>query len=58
MYKHFGKEVLLNVAEKIIGENRDLKVKIEVTPALLDLLYEKIYKEFILAIDAVDNGVD
>lgn len=45
IYKHFGKEIL----EEVLKLNN---------PGDIDMLYVKIYKEFIEAIDANDNGVN
>jgi len=45
VYKHFGKEIISN--EKKLQSN-DTKV---------ETLWIKLYKEFIEAIDAVDNGI-
>ncbi|CAK7893499.1 hypothetical protein CAAN1_08S01200 [[Candida] anglica] len=46
IYKHFGKEIISN--------HLDLKVDDD----NVELLYTKIYKEFIEALDANDNGID
>lgn len=45
IYKHFGKDIIYEV------------LKLE-SPADVDLLYIKIYKEFIEALDANDNGIN
>lgn len=45
IYKHFGKEIIQHVL--------DLK-----KPSDIELLYLKVYKEFIEAIDANDNGIN
>lgn len=45
IYKHFGKEIIQEVLK--IQKQNDI-----------DLLYEKVYKEFIEAIDANDNGIN
>jgi len=44
VYKHFGKEIISEIIQ-----SKDVSV--------LDLLYDKIYKEFIESIDANDNGI-
>lgn len=44
IYKHFGKEIISHVLE-VDNEN-------------VDLLYNKVYKEFIEALDANDNGIN
>ncbi|KAH3666713.1 hypothetical protein WICMUC_005530 [Wickerhamomyces mucosus] len=46
VYKHFGKEII----GEIIDERNDQSV--------LELLYIKVYKEIIEAIDANDNGIN
>lgn len=45
IYKHFGKEIITHLTS----------VK---EPSILDLLYVKIYEDFIEAIDANDNGIN
>lgn len=45
IYKHFGKDIIYEV------------LKLE-NPTDVDLLYVKIYKEFIEALDANDNGIN
>lgn len=44
VYKHFGKEII----SEIISSKES---------SILDLLYDKVYKEFIESIDANDNGI-
>ncbi|KAL7663618.1 Uncharacterized protein ABC855_g3421 [[Candida] zeylanoides] len=46
IYKHFGREIIANYLD------------LAATDADVDLLYVKIYKEFIEALDANDNGID
>ncbi|KAM3138219.1 hypothetical protein pb186bvf_009682 [Paramecium bursaria] len=68
IYKHFGKEVIQNACEllkQLIKLKQDI-VRIykflSVQPPLdekgLELIYQKIYRNYILAIDAIDNGVN
>lgn len=45
IYKHFGKEIIHEVCPELSEEN-------------VELLYVKIYKEFIEALDANDNGIN
>ncbi|KAK6457888.1 metal-dependent protein hydrolase [Scheffersomyces xylosifermentans] len=47
VYKHFGKEIIQHVLK--LNEEKDSKN--------IDLLYNKIYKEFIESLDANDNGI-
>ena len=50
IYKHFGREVITNIAKDMFGRDLDEKT--------LDLLYKKVYNQLILEIDAIDNGVN
>lgn len=50
IYKHFGREIISTVIS--------LDEKIENEKAKIDFLYEKIYSDFIEAVDANDNGID
>lgn len=45
VYKHFGKEIITTVIGAQLEKN-------------LEILYQKVYKEFIEALDANDNGVN
>jgi len=47
VYKHFGKEIIQQVLK--LDEEKDGKN--------IDLLYNKVYKEFIESLDANDNGI-
>ena len=47
IYKYFGKEIISH----IIGIDYKGNEKV------IDLIYHKIYKEFICALDAIDNGI-
>jgi uncharacterized UPF0160 family protein len=49
VYKHFGKEIVKNATKQCW--NKDL------TAEEVDHVHEKIYKKFVLEIDAIDNGV-
>lgn len=44
IYKHFGKEIISHV--------------LSINDSNVDLLYNKVYKEFIEALDANDNGIN
>ncbi|GMM28082.1 Myg1 protein [Martiniozyma asiatica (nom. inval.)] len=50
VYKHFGKEIISQVCSLNSSIDQD-KVKI-------DYLYDKIYSDFIEAVDANDNGIN
>lgn len=45
VYKHFGKDIIKTVLPKASEQNAEL-------------LYERVYKEFIESLDANDNGID
>ncbi|KAF9569590.1 metal-dependent protein hydrolase [Agrocybe pediades] len=45
VYKHFGKEVIAN------------KIQLPITDAKVEVLWLKLYREFIEALDGIDNGV-
>lgn len=50
IYKHFGREIISTVIHLDESNEQD-KIKI-------DYLYDKIYSDFIEAVDANDNGID
>ncbi|KAL4474206.1 hypothetical protein ABPG72_001745 [Tetrahymena utriculariae] len=59
VYKHFGKEIIKNVAQSLLDENKDnLSVEISLNQGILDSLYQRIYDGFILGVDGNDNGVE
>ena len=59
IYKHFGLEVIENICKKIIEENKEnLKIQVDLNPEIIDHVYHKIYKGFIMGVDGIDNGVD
>ncbi|KAL0951152.1 hypothetical protein HGRIS_007886 [Hohenbuehelia grisea] len=45
VYKHFGKDVIANVTQLPVSDPK------------IDVLWLKMYREFIEAIDAIDNGI-
>ena len=47
VYKHFGKDIIREL----------LKGNAACTPAFVDICFEKLYKNFIEHVDAIDNGV-
>lgn len=49
VYKHFGREIITAIVE-----NKGASI----SSADLDILYDKVYKQFIEALDANDNGID
>lgn len=55
IYKHYGKEVIKNVAEELI---KFYNVELTIDEKSLDEVYYRIYDNFILYVDAVDNGVE
>ncbi|CCH59625.1 hypothetical protein TBLA_0B08090 [Henningerozyma blattae CBS 6284] len=46
IYKHFGKEIIKNAVKPTVVKDNDLEI-----------LYDKVYSNFIEAIDANDNGI-
>jgi uncharacterized UPF0160 family protein len=50
VYKHFGREILHEVAKTVTSDEADQRI-------LVDVSYEKIYKDFMEHIDAIDNGI-
>lgn len=50
VYKHFGREIIATVIslDETVAEDK----------AKIDFLYDKLYSDFIEAVDANDNGVD
>ena len=45
IYKHYGIEIIRNLTQ-------------EQDEALINRLYDRLYNDFILSVDAIDNGVD
>lgn len=55
IYKHYGKEALRTCTESLLKHyNVDLKIEEED----FELIYQRIYDNFIMYVDAVDNGYD
>ncbi|GJE86091.1 MYG1 family protein [Phanerochaete sordida] len=46
VYKHFGKEIIANLLKTTVDDPR------------IEVLWLKLYREFIEAIDAIDNGIN
>jgi len=46
VYKHYGKELVTNFADGSLPE------------AAIDLMYKKVYEDFIEAVDGIDNGIE
>lgn len=44
LFRHFGREVIMNMAP--------------ISPAQLEVIYYRLYKNFVEALDAIDNGVN
>lgn len=59
IYKYYGREILRNILEKVITEQKDKMLYI---PALdeeaVEILYLKLYENLILYVDSIDNGVN
>ncbi|KAL4435275.1 hypothetical protein ABPG74_017367 [Tetrahymena malaccensis] len=59
VYKHFGQEIIKNVAQSLLDENKDnLNIEIPLNQETLDCLHQRIYDGFILGVDGNDNGVE
>lgn len=50
IYKYFGKEVIRNICKS--------EYDMTLTDDELELVHKKLYRKFILEIDAIDNGVN
>ena len=50
IYKHYGREIIRNIALNEYNK--------ELSDNHLHIIYEKIYSQLIMEIDAIDNGVD
>jgi len=55
VYKHFGKEIVRNIAQELISQ---YKVDLTLNEENIDLIYQRLYDNFILYVDAHDNGVN
>ena len=49
IYKHYGKEIIKNIAKSEYEKDLD--------QAIVNIIFEKMYKKLILEIDALDNGM-
>jgi uncharacterized UPF0160 family protein len=59
VYKHYGRECLLKGKDYLISGNRIPSWIISlITPEELDILFLKLYDNFFMTIDAIDNGVE
>jgi uncharacterized UPF0160 family protein len=56
IYKHFGREVVKNIGEELI--NKCNKVNVILNEETLEEVYMRLYEDFILYVDALDNGVE
>lgn len=55
VYVYFGKEVITHIVNEI---NTEGNAQLEETQQLIDILYDKMYEQFVREIDAIDNGVE
>jgi len=53
VYKHFGKEIVRNLAEQLLAKYEETLILDEEN---LALVYQRLYDNFILSVDAIDNG--
>ncbi len=51
IYKHFGRDILKNILQRQVSEET------LADPSFLDTCFDKVYKNFMEHIDAIDNGV-
>ncbi|EGR33761.1 hypothetical protein IMG5_039660 [Ichthyophthirius multifiliis] len=59
IYKHFGMEIVKNICDKILEQNKQyLQTEIQLNETILQEIYYRIYKGFIMSVDAIDNGID
>lgn len=59
VYKHFGHDIIkavLNRCDETVNSNSNTN-KADVSDDFIHICYDKIYKEFIEHIDAIDNGI-
>lgn len=49
VYVHFGREILTEICKKHSINDND---------KLVDVLFDKMYEQFVREIDAIDNGVE
>ena len=53
VYKHFGQEIVRNLAEQLLAQYEENLILDEENIALV---YQRLYDNFILYVDAIDNG--
>jgi len=52
VYVHFGRQVIEHIVKKLTPTSKCVDEK------LIDILYDKMYENFVKEIDAIDNGVE
>ena len=58
IYVHFGKEIINHLVN---DQNTAVKIKFESEEErkhLINILYDKLYENFVREVDAIDNGID
>ena len=58
IYVHFGEEIINHLVN---DQNPSVKIKFESEEErkhLVNILYDKLYENFVREIDAIDNGID
>ena len=50
VYKHYGKEIIQNIATNIFKRNLDEKT--------IEMIYQNVYRDLIMELDAIDNGIN
>jgi len=51
VYVHFGKEIIEEILKRAMKQ-KDVEKK------LVEILFDKMYENFVIEIDAIDNGVE
>lgn len=51
IYVHYGKRVIGSILSKVTADG-------QVDEKLVDILYDKMYENFVKEIDAIDNGIE
>lgn len=57
VYKFFGKEIVQNLISHL-NQSGFFLHPVQVAPQDFDLIYNRLYDNFIMMVDAIDNGVN
>jgi uncharacterized UPF0160 family protein len=55
VYKHYGREVIRNVVQSLLEK---YNIQMNISEQDYEDIYQRIYDNFILYVDGVDNGVE